>query len=160
MSMWIHMQHVYAHTLRAWECLLQCCWMSIKGHYILNLMNSFRLFAGCSGKVLQQHFLGKVKIFCVFIRALGTEYFTLNSTSDTQNYDLFITRWSRCCGWEAFASPLLLIDMYRQTARSLLLQLSVGLWSHCHWYASSLTLTDHGASFMNPPWCRVWLMLR
>lgn len=86
----------------------------------------------------------------------GEEYFTLNGTSDTQNYDLFITQWSRRCGWEDFASLLLLIDTYLETARSLLLQLSLCLWIRSHWYASSLTLTDHGDSFMNRPWCWVW----
>lgn len=44
------------------------------------------------GKVLEQHFLGEVKIFCVFMWVLREEYFTLHGTSDTPKHDLFITR--------------------------------------------------------------------
>lgn len=105
--------------------------------------------------------LARVKISCVFTRVLGEEYFTLHGTWDKQNYDLFITLWSRRCGWEVSASQLLL-DVYLQTVRTLLLQLSMCLWSHCHWYASSPTRTDHGVlcSFISPPWCCwVWLMI-
>lgn len=82
---------------------------------------------------------------CVCVHALRDKYFTLHSTSDRQNYDLFITRWSRCCGWEVSAPLLLLIDMYLQTVRSLLLQPCMWLSRHCHRYVSaSPTLTDPG----------------
>ena len=101
-----------------------------------------------SGKVLERHFPVKVKVFFVFIQPLRDEYFTLHSASDRQNYDLFITQWSRCCGWEVSVSLLFLIDMYPQTVRSLLLQPSMRLSGHCHRYVSaSPTLTESYASF-------------
>lgn len=116
----------------------------------------------------------KVKISCVFTRVPGEEYFTLHGTRDTQNYDLFITLWSRRCGWELSASRLLL-DVDLQTVRTLLLRLSVCLWSHCHliciitnknrsWSLMLLSLVLHDAADFDwwyiryaafPHWCAV-----
>lgn len=126
-----------------WVCVLQCRKVTTSWNWLI-LSACLLVVEQTSGKVLEQHFLGKVKIFCVFMWVLREEYFTLHGTWDTQNYDLFITQRSRRCGWEVSASQLLLIDMYLQTVRSPLLQLSMCLWSHCHRYVSPPTLKDHG----------------
>lgn len=96
------------------------------------------------GKCLSSTSLARSRFSMCFSRVLREEYFTLHGTWDTLNYDLFITQRSRRCGWEVSASQLFLIDAYLESVRSLLLQLSMRLWSHCHRYVSSPTLTDHG----------------
>ena len=69
--------------------------------------------------------------------ALREEYFTLHGTSDSKNYDLFITWRSRHYGREVTTSQLFWIDTYLKTGRSLLLQLSMRLRTRCQRYVSS-----------------------
>lgn len=113
-----------------------------KGHYILKLISScFQVVVQTSGKVLE-HFLSKVKIFVLCLcehRGRSVLHFTAHQTLRimTYSYPAIKALWVK----EVSASQLLLIDMYLQTVRSLLLQ---HLWSHRHRYASSPTLTDHG----------------
>lgn len=155
--MYVYTLHVYA----IWLCALKCRKVTTSWNWWI-LSACLLVGEQISGKVLEQHFLGRVKIFCVFLRVLREEYFTLHATWDTQNYDLFKTWRSRRCGWEVTASQLLLIDRYLQTVRSLLLQFSVCLWVtvidmyyHQHWQ-----VVGSYASFMSPPWCWVWLMIQ
>lgn len=144
-----------------------CVYMCVLQYRKVNTSWNWWILSACllvveqtSGKVLEQHFLGKVKIFCVFMWGLREEYFTLHGTWDTKNYDLFITWWRRRCG---FLPPscvwkiniFKLSDLCYCSSPCACGVTVIDMYHHQHWQ-----VMESYASFMNPPWCWVWLMIQ